>query len=79
MTVQQVESIAAGRQQQKTDDQAIELLAKETHVAIDQVRSLYEAEHARLASQARVKTYLSVIATRLVRTALQESPRSAIQ
>jgi hypothetical protein len=48
----------------------IEALARENDSSIDHVRELYEMEHARLASDARVKTYVSVIATRLVKKAL---------
>jgi hypothetical protein len=50
--------------------QAIEALAKESETSVEHVRELYELEHARLASQARVKTFVSVIATRLVRNTL---------
>jgi len=50
--------------------QAIEALAKESDTSIEHVRELYEIEHARLNSQARVKTFVSVIATRLVRNTL---------
>ena len=41
--------------------QAIEALAKESDTPVEHVRELYEIEHARLASQARVKTFVSVI------------------
>src|SRR3546814_20756841 len=41
--------------------QAIEALAKESDASVEHVRELYELEHARLASQARVKTFVSVI------------------
>jgi hypothetical protein len=50
--------------------QAIEALAKESDAPVEHVRELYEVEHARLTSQARVKTFVSVIATRLVRNVL---------
>lgn len=50
--------------------QAIEALARESETSIEHVRELYEFEHARLNSQARVKTFVSVIATRLVRNTL---------
>lgn len=52
-------------------DQIIEALARETHVSIDRVREIYELECSRLDAGARVKTFVSVIATRLVRNALQ--------
>lgn len=51
-------------------DQIIEALAKEMAVSIDRVRAIYESECSRLDADARVKTYVSVIATRLVRNAL---------
>lgn len=52
-------------------DQIIEALAKETAVSVERVREIYELECSRLDADARVKTYVSVIATRLVRNALQ--------
>ena len=51
-------------------EQVIESLAKETQAEIDHVRELYEEEHARLTAAARVKTFVTVIATRLVRNVL---------
>ena len=50
--------------------QVIEALAKESRAPVDHVRKLYETEHARLDADARVKTFVSVIATRLVRNVL---------
>jgi hypothetical protein len=50
--------------------QVIETLAKENSASVDHVRELFESEHARLNSEARVKTFVSVIATRLVRRVL---------
>ena len=52
-------------------DQIIEALAKEVDVDVERVREIYETERSRLDADARVKTYVSVIATRLVRNALQ--------
>ena len=52
-------------------EQIIEALAKETDVSVERVREIYETEHSRLSAAARVKTYVSVIATRLVKNALQ--------
>ena len=60
-------------------EQAIQALAKEMRTDVDYVRSLYEAERARLESQAKIKTYLSVITARLVRNALTRSSYTAIQ
>lgn len=51
-------------------EQVIESLARETSTEIDHVRELYEEEHARLIAAARVKTFVTVIATRLVRNTL---------
>jgi hypothetical protein len=51
--------------------QVIEALAKENSASVDHVRELFESEHARLESQARVKTFVSVIVTRLVRRVLR--------
>jgi hypothetical protein len=52
------------------EQQAIEALARESDAPVEHVRELYEMEHARLNSQARVKTFVSVIAARLVRNVL---------
>lgn len=54
-------------------DQIIESIAKEAEVPVDRVREIYELECSRLDADARVKTYVSVIATRLTRNALQSS------
>jgi hypothetical protein len=50
--------------------QIIEALAQENDAPVDHVRKLFETEHANLIAEARVKTYVSVIATRLVRNTL---------
>jgi hypothetical protein len=50
--------------------QIIEALARENDAPVDHVRELFETEHANLIAEARVKTYVSVIATRLVRNTL---------
>ena len=78
MSVSQPPAVDAGRQQQ-VHEQAIEALAKEARVAVDEVRALYNAEHARLAEHARIKTYVPVIAARLVRTALHQTQLAPIQ
>jgi len=64
---------------QQMQEQAIEALAKELPVSVDKVRELYEAEHARLLEHARIKTYVPVIAARLVRTALHQSTSNRVQ
>jgi uncharacterized protein DUF3562 len=50
--------------------QIIEELARENDAPVDHVRQLFETEHANLIAEARVKTFVSVIATRLVRNTL---------
>jgi hypothetical protein len=57
--------------------QVIETLAKENSTSVDHVRELFETEHARLQAEARVKTYVAVIATRLVRNVLHAERNSA--
>lgn len=52
------------------NQQVIENLAKENSASVEHVRELFESEHRRLETQARVKTFVSVIATRLVREVL---------
>jgi len=52
-------------------DQIIEAIARETDVSVERVRQVYEHECSRLDADARVKTYVSVIATRLTRNVLQ--------
>ena len=52
-------------------DQIIENLAKEMDVSVERVREVYDSERSRLDADARVKTFVSVIATRLVRQSLQ--------
>lgn len=51
-------------------EQMIETLARENDAPVEHVRELFEAEHSRLISGARVKTFVSVIATRLVKNTL---------
>ena len=51
-------------------ERLIETLAEENSASIEHVRELFEEEHARLQADARVKTYVAVIATRLVRNTL---------
>jgi hypothetical protein len=53
-----------------THQQLIESLAEQNRTPLERVRMLFDAEHARLQADARVKTYVTVIATRLVRNTL---------
>jgi hypothetical protein len=50
--------------------QIIESLARENHAPLEHVRALFERQHSQLQSDARVKTFVAVIATRLVRQTL---------
>lgn len=52
------------------NDHLIEALAKEQNAPVDRVREMFEEERARLDADARIKTFVSVIATRLVRISL---------
>jgi Protein of unknown function (DUF3562) len=47
--------------------QLIESLAAEANAPLEHVRQIFEHEHARLHSDERVKTFVTVIAARLVR------------
>jgi Protein of unknown function (DUF3562) len=51
----------------------IEDLAQQTGVEPAQVRALYEQEFAQLESNAKVRGFLSVLASRNVRLALRQS------
>lgn len=64
---------------QQLHEQTIEALAKESLTAVEHVRVLYEAEHARLSETAKIKTYIPVIAARLVRSALHQTASSPVQ
>jgi hypothetical protein len=58
-------------------EQLIHTLARESRAPVEHVRALFEEEHAKLHASARVKTFVAVIATRLVRNALHEQRQSA--
>lgn len=49
----------------------VQTLARESSASADHVRELFDSTRAELESEARIKTYVSVIATRLVRNVLQ--------
>lgn len=74
-----VQTSNESRRQQQAHEQTIESLVKETQAGVDQVRALYEAEHARLAAAAKIKTYVPVIAARLVRSALHATSHPQVQ
>jgi len=50
---------------------AIESLAKDVAAPIDEVVALYQIEHAKLESVAKIKTYVPVFANRRVRTLIE--------
>jgi Protein of unknown function (DUF3562) len=50
---------------------AIEFLANETHMPVEQIAKLYGREHSKLAVDARIKDYLPVLAIRKVREILK--------
>ena len=55
-------------QEQKTK----EALAEETHSSLDDVEKLYEEELSSLAADAKITTYLGVLASRRVRMKLRK-------
>jgi hypothetical protein len=67
------------RRLQQVHEQTIESLSKELQIDSDRVRILYVEEHERIASRAKIKTYVPVIAARLVRSALHSMSRSRVQ
>ena len=78
MTEPHVLSIDAVRQQQG-HDHSIESIVKATHVEVDRVRELYNAEVTRLSASARIKTFVSVLATRVVRESLTQHSHPSFQ
>ena len=55
-----------------THERAIEALARQSHVPIDQVAQLYERELAMLAVGARITGFLTILTTRKVREILRQ-------
>jgi hypothetical protein len=53
-------------------ERAIEFLAQESHVPIDVVTPLYQAEWAKLAIGARITAYISILTMRNVRRVLRQ-------
>jgi hypothetical protein len=49
----------------------IERLARETAVPIETVHEIYEIEHARLSTEARIKTFVGVLTRRRVKEFLE--------
>ena len=55
-----------------THERAIEALARESHVPIDQVAQLYELELTALKAGARITGFLTILTTRKVRALLRQ-------
>jgi hypothetical protein len=55
----------------------IERLARETAVPIETVHEIYEMEHAKLETQARIKTFVGVLTRRRVKDLLQSRRRAS--
>jgi hypothetical protein len=53
------------------DQRAIEFLAQEAHVPVEEVTRLYEDEWAELEDGARITGFLAIFTTRKVREALR--------
>jgi hypothetical protein len=54
----------------------IERLARETAVPVETVHEIYEIEHAKLATEARIKTFVGVLTRRRVKDFLQAQYRA---
>ncbi len=62
---------------QKDEATRLESLARETDTSINLVKAIYSEELQALEQQARIRTYLSVIAMRRTRLKLQDLDGSA--
>ena len=60
-------------------ERALESLAVESQVPVNQVARLYEDVHAELAAGARIRRFIGIFALRKVRRTLLERGRSAIR
>jgi hypothetical protein len=60
-----------------THERAIEALARESHVPIDQVAQLYEHELTGLKVGARITDFLTILTTRKVREILRQRQSSS--
>jgi hypothetical protein len=61
--------------QARADQATVSAIAKETSASVDEVKTLYEEEVATLASQATIKQFVGVIASRRVRLQLRDRRR----
>jgi hypothetical protein len=58
---------------------AIEFLADDTHLPVDQIAEIYQREFAKLALDANIQNYLPVLTMRKVREALRLQHNANIQ
>jgi hypothetical protein len=61
------------RRSQRSHEDAIAKLAKQTHTDVDVVRNVYDEEMAALQSEAAVKGFVGVIVARRVRQRLRSA------
>jgi hypothetical protein len=66
-----VERLYDNEDERRQHDRAMERVAREIHRPVEEVRPLYESELAALRQGARVKDFLSVLASRHVRLQLK--------
>jgi hypothetical protein len=63
--------------ERSSHERAIEALARESHVPIEQVAQLYEHELAGLKVGARITSFLTILTTRKVREILRQRSHPA--
>jgi len=69
------EAIYENKAEQALHDGAIDALADEMHLDVDDVRPVYERNYLRLRPTARVRDFLPVLVARRTRDALLEQMR----
>jgi uncharacterized protein DUF3562 len=62
--------------QESHHQRAIESLAEESQVPVNEVAQLYEHAHAKLEAGARIRSFLGIFALRNVRKTLRERSRA---
>ena len=62
----------AERSTHSQQERAVEVLAQESHAAIDDVAQLYGKELAKLEADARIKSFIPIFALRNVRDLLRQ-------
>jgi hypothetical protein len=66
-----VDGLYDNEDERRQHDRAMELVARDLHRPVEDVRPLYESELAALRQGARVKDFLSVLASRYARLQLK--------